>query len=185
MRKLIPVAALALVAIGGEVSSAQTASPMKFSPSLYAGAAIPTGDLGDALNTGFTVGGGLDLHTGPSPLSWRGEVAYTRYTAKDDGSGFDEHFSDLSGRVNAVLGMPATGFAPYVIGGVGLYHLTASASGGGFTGSASDNKFGWNIGAGIDMPIGEIAGRLEVRYHRVSEDNGSYTYVPITFGIRF
>ncbi len=185
MRKLIPVAALALVAIGGEVSSAQTASTMSFRPSLYAGAAIPTGDIGNSLNTGFTVGGGLDLHTGPSPLSWRGEVSYTRYNAKDDGSGTTGNFSDVSGRVNAVVGMPATGFAPYLIGGVGIYHLSASETNSGFTLSTSDNKFGWNIGAGVDMPIGDIAGRLEVRYNSVSEDGGNYTYVPITFGIRF
>lgn len=185
MRKLIPVAALALVAIGGEVSSAQTATPITFQPSIYAGAALPTGDTGDGLNTGYTIGAGLDIHTMTAPLSWRAEASYTNFGAEGGGGSI----SDISGRANAVLSMPTTGFSPYAIGGVGIYHAKASADfGGGVTGSESENDFGWNIGAGIDFPIGEIAGRLEVRYNHVSNvfDSGTaYTYVPITFGIRF
>jgi len=184
MRKLIPVAALALVALGGEVSSAQTvANPITFQPSVFAGVALPTGDFGSGVNTGYTLGAGLDLHTGTAPLSWRADASYSSFGAQGGGA----TISDFSGRANAVLSMPSTGFSPYAIGGIGIYHVNASVDfGSGFSGSTSENDFGWNIGAGIDFPIGEIAGRLEVRYNSVNlSDNSKYTYVPITFGIRF
>ena len=93
--------------------------------------------------------------------------------------------SDVSGRINAVLGIPSIIVSPYLIGGLGIYHLMSSGSSSGVTSSASTNKFGWNIGAGIDLPLLVFAGRLEARYHSVSTDGGNYAYVPVTVGIRF
>jgi opacity protein-like surface antigen len=186
MHRFTSIAALALVALCGEVGSAQTSTPITFQPSLYAGVALPTGDNSNFLNSGFTIGGGLDLHTMTAPLSWRAEVSYTRFGVQDNGFGVNEHLSDVSGRANAVLSVPGMGLSPYLIGGIGAYNVTDTQSDPQFGNtSTSETDFGWNIGAGIDFPIGEIAGRLEVRYHSINMGGGNLTYVPITFGIRF
>jgi opacity protein-like surface antigen len=73
--------------------------------------------------------------------------------------------------------------SPYFIAGYGMYHVSASENG---IDSDAQNKMGWNAGVGVDLPLGPIGGRIEARYHSVSMDNGAkYTYMPITFGIRF
>ena len=184
MRKLIP-AALALVALGSTVAAAQ--SPVSMKPSIFAGVALPTGDNSNGLNTGFTAGAAVDLGGLLLPVGLRAEGSYSYFGLKDDGLGDTGNVSDVSGRINAVFGIPSLVIKPYVIGGIGLYHVMTSLNSsinGNF--SDSNNKFGWNIGAGIDLPLVGFAARLEARYHSVSMDTGgNYTYVPITLGIRF
>ena len=186
MRTLFSVALLALVTLGSEVGSAQSIVTIK--PSIFAGAAFPTGDNRNALNTGFTAGAGADLGALLLPIGLRADASYTQFGLKNNGSGSTGNSSDVSGRINAVLGIPSIVVSPYLIGGVGFYHIMTSVlapvlNGGSLSGSS--NKFGWNIGAGIDLPLIAFAGRLEARYHSVSTDGGRYTYLPVTVGIRF
>jgi opacity protein-like surface antigen len=182
MRKLIP--ALALVALGSAAAAAQ--SPVSMKPSIFAGVALPTGDNSNGLNTGFTAGAAVDLGAPLVPVGLRAEGSYSYFGLKDDLQGDTGNSSDVSGRINAVLSIPSIVLTPYLIGGIGIYHLMTSqnsAINGNF--SDSSNNFGWNIGAGIDLPLVGFAARLEARYHSVSTDFGNYTYVPITLGIRF
>jgi len=175
MRKLIPVVALALVAVAGEASSAQ--SPVTFQPSINAGISLPTGTLSSSFNTGYTAGAALDMHFAVVPLGWRAEASYTHMGLNIPG--VTAATNDVSGRLNAVLHLPMVLVSPYVIGGFGMYHVSS-------TGSASETKPGWNAGLGFDVPLGPIGGRIEARYHSISADNGQrYTYMPITFGVRF
>lgn len=161
------------LALGASSLAAQSAPGPKFSPSIFAGAAIPTGDFADEVKTGYNIGAGLDLSMG-MPLSFRGEVDYSGFSAKV-GSG---NGSVLSGRVDAVVGMAsATGPRLYGIGGVGVYHFGSDFQ--------SQSKFGWNIGAGVDLPLGTLAARIEARYHAISTEGATASYIPITFGLRF
>lgn len=179
MRKFLVPGALVLLFGGAQAAQAQVPSVVpSVKPSLYAGIALPTGDFKTGMNSGYTVGGALDLTLPASPVAFRGEGSYTSFGAKGGG----ETFSDASGRVNIVLPMHMIVATPYVIGGVGYYHVMDNLTG--FP-SATTNKFGYNVGAGIDFPLGVMAARVEARYNHVSLDNGSYTYVPITFGLRF
>jgi len=174
MRKLIPVVALALVGVAG-VSSAQ--SPLKFSPSISAGISLPTGDAKNSLNAGYTAGAGLDMGISMVPVGFRADVSYSHLGVNIPG--VTASTNDVSGRLNAVLGLPMVLIHPYFIGGVGMYHISS-------TGEDALNKFGWNAGVGMDVPLGPIGGRIEARYNSVSMDNGQkYTYMPVTFGIRF
>lgn len=182
MRKTLVGAVLVVLAAGAQTAQAQVPSVVpSVKPSLYAGLAVPTGDFKNSSNSGYTVGGALDLTLPVMPLAWRGEVSYTNFGIKDAFGGGST--SDVSGRVNAVLPMHLIVATPYIIGGVGYYHVTVSPTG---LGSSSQNKFGFNVGAGIDFPLGLLAARVEARYNHVSMDGGgTYSYVPITFGIRF
>jgi opacity protein-like surface antigen len=182
MRKTLVGAALLILAGGAQAAQAQVPSVVpSVKPSLYAGLAVPTGDFKDGVNSGYTVGGALDLTLPAMPLAWRGELSYTNFGLKSDVA--DGSVSDVSGRVNAVIPMHLIVATPYIIGGVGYYHVTTDVTN---VGSSSDNKFGYNVGVGVDLPLGTLGARIEARYHHVSMDGGgAYSYIPITFGLRF
>lgn len=180
---------LGALAISASTLSAQAARPttVSFHPSVSAGIAMPTGDTKDGMKTGYTVNGGIDLDMG-MPVAWRAEVGYSHFEA----DGIDGSLSDFSGRANAVFKIPGAVLTPYFIGGVGMYRVKATVdcsvidpTCSGTDISNSENKFGWNVGAGVDLPLGALASRIEARYHSVSMDGGTYTYLPVTFGIRF
>ena len=63
-------------------------------------------------------------------------------------------------------------------------------------GSRSSTNFGFNLGAGVDIPIrGRVAAFVEIRWRYVwgdtyglpggAERRGSASYFPVTLGIRF
>jgi opacity protein-like surface antigen len=177
MRKLA-VASLLFGIAAVARASAQGSSAITYNPSVYAGLAFPIGNISTGVNAGYTVGAAVDVGM-RMPVSLRAEASYTKFDAVEP---------DVSGRINAVLGVPmaVTGLLPYVIGGIGIYRATGNFLDADVGDRITATRFGWNIGAGIDMPMGRVAGQWDVRYHHVSLDNGiSYTYVPITFGIRF
>jgi opacity protein-like surface antigen len=70
--------------------------------------------------------------------------------------------------------------SPYLIGGVGYYRVSSSA-----TGSVASNDFGFDAGAGIKIPLIVFSTFIEARYTRVSETGGSTTFVPVTVGVMF
>ena len=178
-RLLVPVAMLLLLA-----GSAGAQLP---SITLFGGAAVPTGDAGDGLNTGFTVGGALDLHMPATPFGARLEGTYARFGVKGlSGSGVTAHASDAGANLNVVMTLVnAVIVKPYITAGPSYSNLKLSASNGTSSGSSSENHFGFNAGGGIDFGLGPLGARLDLRYKRISANGGSWTSVPLTFGIRF
>lgn len=109
------------------------------------------------------------------------------------------------------LAPPHSKIQPYITAGYGLYHmnftLTRPASvptvfcdpffGFCFPGTvgvdqvvASDSTYkgGFNAGAGFDIPLGQSRVKIftEARYHRMfSTHNSDFTYIPVTFGLRW
>ena len=54
--------------------------------------------------------------------------------------------------------------------------------------SHSTLKSGFNVGGGVDFPLGDRKTKLfaEVRYHRMFTAYGpDFTFVPVTFGVRW
>jgi len=84
---------------------------------------------------------------------------------------------------NLEYSIPSESVTPYLIGGAGLYAQGANINGG----SGSSNKFGWNLGGGIKLPLSGFDTFLEARYNQVQESNGapSLKFIPITFGVMF
>ena len=155
--------------------------PVEFG--IAAGASIPMSDLSDASNTGFNVTGIVGFHPQMIPLGVRIDVAYNRFGIKDNGAGLtgDFHFTSVTG--NLEYSIPSETVSPYLIGGAGLYAQGANINGG----SGSSNKFGWNLGGGIKLPLSGFDTFLEARYNQVQESNGapSLKFIPITFGVMF
>jgi hypothetical protein len=169
---------IALVSLSSE-SRAQVstvAKPVQFG--IAAGAALPTSDVSDGFNTGFNVTGTVGFTPALIPLGVRIDAAYNSFGAK--GGGANLNFTSVTG--NLVYKFPSTGMSPYAIGGAGWYHATVDITG---AGSGSDNRFGWNIGGGISMPLSGFDTFLEARYNQVQFDNGSAKFIPITFGVMF
>ena len=82
-------------------------------------------------------------------------------------------------------------FHPYLIGGVGGYHV--KAVGNDAAGAEGETDFGVNAGAGFDFGLGNLSAFLEARFHAVFSgttdpetlEDATASFVPITIGIRF
>lgn len=141
-----------------------------------AGATVPSGDLSDGANTGFNVTGTVGLHAPMMPIGLRADVAYNQLGMK----GISESINVTSVTANATYSFPGIMVSPYLIAGLGWYHVGSSVSG-----STSDNKFGFNGGVGARFALSGFSTFLEARYNKVNSDNGNFAYIPVTFGIMF
>src|SRR5207244_12923139 len=76
---------------------------------------------------------------------------------------------------------PARGPRPYVLGGVGVYHLNVVAESSGVVVDASETKVALTLGLGVTFgAFAKAHGFIEGRWVSVRESGGSTTFVPIT-----
>jgi opacity protein-like surface antigen len=193
IKRTVALFSLAVLASAGSasVAQAQVSNPLKFT--VFAGGSLPTGDLKDGVNTGYNVGAALDYHVPISPFGVRVEGIYSSFGAKDDGGVEDASISDLGANLNAVLWLPNAGspMRVYVTGGPSYSRLKVNVSDSGLDLSVSENKWGFNVGGGLDFALGSLSTRLDVRYRRFSTsddetgESSAIQYIPISFGITF
>ncbi|HET7275459.1 MAG TPA: outer membrane beta-barrel protein [Longimicrobiaceae bacterium] len=164
----------------------------------------PSGvDVGGGVSTGFTVAGSFGIRKGNSPIGYRLEAQYSRFSLDDDmrfgGGGApliaDGNASILNGTGNVVLTAPISGrLRPYVIGGLGIYRLSSEINHrtpegrdlvNGVTPLRSETKFGLNGGAGLEVVVGSLRTFVEARYHGVFTEGDRANVVPITIGVKF
>jgi hypothetical protein len=171
---VVALAGTALVSLPFEARAQMSAvdKPLQFG--VAAGAALPVSDLSNVLNTGFNGTVTVGLHPQLIPLGVRIDGAYNQFGLKAGGGNI--HYTSVTG--NLVYSIPSETVAPYLIGGAGWYNVGASGGG-------SSNKFGWNIGGGITMPLSGFDTFLEARYNQVQGNAGSAKFIPITFGVMF
>jgi opacity protein-like surface antigen len=175
------LAGMALVSLPfearGQVST--VAKPVQFGIAL--GAALPTSDLSDVADVGFNGTVTVGLSPALIPLGIRIDGAYNQFAIKDNSAASGNiHFTSVTG--NLVYKIPGAMVSPYLIGGAGWYNAAVDLTG---LGNGSENKFGWNIGGGISMPLSGFSTFLEARYNQVQTDDVALKFVPITFGIMF
>lgn len=197
---LLTIAGVGALAVAPRAARAQLPGGNPFSYGAFGGLAVPTGQLSDGLNAGYSVGGFVDLRPAPGPVSFRIEGGYDRFSTKDsqtyatvNGTDYgvqgNTHF--IRGNVNAIVRLPTSGaFRPYITGGVGIYGIGGGYSYTGDYGTVSTSdrtltKFGINGGVGVDYQLTGISVFLEARAHGVQTDATPVTYIPITVGIRF
>ena len=164
-------------------ASAQVSTVRPFQIGIAAGAALPMSDLKDVTDMGWNVTGTIGFHPQMIPLGIRLDVAYNSLDLNDD-SGVDGKVNFTSVTGNLVWSIPSTAVSPYFIGGAGLYHVAVDVPN---VFGDSDNRFGFNIGGGIKLPLSGFDTFLEARYNQVSGSNGtpSLKFIPITFGLMF
>ena len=156
------------------------------------GASVPMGDFGDGADLGFHLGGLIEYKPASLPMSLRGELTYHRNGLKDDffGSDFgsiDGTFSQIDFVGNALMpfGDAASTARPYVIGGLGLYRLKASAEYEGIDISDTQTKFGLNFGAGFTFNLSGFETFVETRFHSVFAEDSNMNFIPLSFGFKF
>ena len=172
-------------------SGSKSGRPFKLGGAL--GATVPLGDFSDGADLGFHLGGLIEYKPESFPVNLRGEITYHRNGLKSDyfsGSGFpnaDGNFSMINFLGNAVIpfGDAASSARPYVIGGLGLYRLKASASLAGVDISTTDTKFGINVGGGFTFNLSGFETFVEARFHSVFTENSNTNFIPLSFGFRF
>jgi len=158
---------------------------------LNGGAAIPTGDYsGNSSSSGFAAGpsGGVfaDWHLN-SQWALGGDMDYNRNNGKDLPAGTDANTTIMQFGTHAKWNAPtASSFRPYLMGGVGMYNLRASATVGGVSADATQNKLGINggVGAGV-WSNSQMSLSLGGTFHNVFTDNQSLQYFNLGLGLTF
>jgi hypothetical protein len=146
-----------------------------------AGGTIPSGDFKDATNTGYHALLTLHVHPPLSPVGLRLDGMFNDLDVKSS-TGSDGKAKVWAATANAVVSTGLLG--PYFIGGVGYYHTTFSdrvLS----LGDASENKFGFNGGVGVRLPLTGFSAFAEARYHYVADSQAKVRLIPISVGIEF
>lgn len=172
--------AASLLLIGTSTADAQFASPIRFN--VNAGASVPVGDLADeaagGAELGFHLGAGLELRAPLMPVGLRFDGAYDRMGIQD----FDAAWSIWSLTGNAVVSPMASPL--YFIGGIGFYgwDITGDDIVTDFDG---ETDFGFNLGAGLSLPLTGFSAFIEGRWHNINAEGENIQFIPITFGIRF
>lgn len=162
--------------VGGQRLGAQ-ASPGQTMPfpvfGLGGGISVPVGGVAKDRLPGFNLVGLAEFRTPSEPLGIRAEALYQYFGAKENSAGV-ENSNTFAALINVVYHAPQSQVRPYVIGGMGLYHI-----------SDHGNNAGLNAGAGVTIPLANMGAYAEVRVHTALTQGPSYVTVPITFGLTF
>ncbi len=192
-------AVLGLVALLATSASAQDVKPFNFY--LGAGASLPNGDFSEAYKLGLHASAGFGFNVAPG-LQFVPKVEFHTFSIdKDVWMAAQNATSVDGGNLNALFfggdlkfapPMPAAPFKPYFFGGGGWARLQPtdvdyeSSLGSGTLSFDAQNKFFWNIGAGLQLGGGPVFSFfLQARYLSVSADDIKYNVIPITAGIKF
>jgi opacity protein-like surface antigen len=192
--------ALLVAALGAATSAhAQLRGPEL---GIAASVTFPTGDyhadrLGDGFNAGWQGMALLAFRVPRSPWGLRLDGTYGVNDANDQlkadltaqfGKPIDVKTKLLGGNFDLTYSLYSPGpVRAYVLGGLGVYHVTISIDSSGTTSNTSETKVAWNFGGGLNFSLGGGSALFfEARYIDVAAVSGypKTTFVPITAGIR-
>ena len=157
--------------VAAQTSGAQTVPFPVFG--LGGGISIPVGGVAKDRLPGFNLVGLAEFRTPSEPLGIRAEALYQYFGAKQNSVGV-ENSNNFAALINVVYHAPQSQVRPYVIGGMGLYHI-----------SDHGNNAGLNGGVGVSIPLTNMGAYAEVRAHFALTQGPSFVTIPITFGLTF
>ncbi len=136
------------------------------------------GFIGGVTDGGGTIfGGGLHLTIG-SRLLFVPEFGYLTLGEDYSGAGFNVDSSAFKVNADAhyLFASRNAKVMPYALGGLGYLRVSASASSGSFSGSASDSTIGVNLGGGLRWQAGDKWGvRPELKIFVADGSNVQFT----------
>jgi hypothetical protein len=187
MTRALKGMALAAVLVGawGGAAPLGAQETKAVSVGVSGGISVPTQDLGDLTDPGFTVAGHLWVSpSGMRMVRFRGDLSYDRWGAKNANvTGQDVDWYSVGVAANALFrpGVePEATFRPYLLVGAGLFSLKSTASG-----SKTESDFGLQGGAGLEFQLSGFSTFLEARYVNTFASGTDRNWVPVTFGVRF
>ncbi|MDB4916891.1 MAG: hypothetical protein JWM95_4535 [Gemmatimonadetes bacterium] len=182
---MIAAAMVAMLAI--QASSAQSSTARAFELTASAGPSKVIGITGDNLNWGYTAGGALDFRIPDTRFGLRAEASYSSYNFRAGKSLVsDAKFSDLGLNLDLVSWAAeesGSDLRPYITLGPSISRLTSSSTIA--SSSYAETHAGFNVGLGVDKPIGALALRFDVRFRQLSLNGDTFKAIPITVGLQF
>lgn len=148
------------------------AAPAAAQVSVYGGggAAFPSGDDLDGVDSGLQLVGGVVVDVS-SMLSIYAEGQWGRHDVEDEGETGTANPSALMAGLLLGFSPANSPIEPYVFAGLGLQSVSLEADESPV--SVDDRTFGWQLGAGIGFPLGSLNGFAEGRYQAASFDADS------------
>jgi hypothetical protein len=165
---------LAMFGVGTALALVATPASAQIGWSVGAGISSPSGDLSDAVKTGFHGMGSADFKLTGAPISIRADAMYSTFSSKVSGG---DSFNIFSVSGDAKYGFAPGPVSPYVLGGLSWNN---SSSGGN-----SSSKIGFNVGGGVNFGMSALKLFAEARYFSVSDNGFKTNWIPITVGIHF
>ncbi len=147
------------------------------------GLLMPMGDYKNGDKAGFLVGADGTYWLTGNQIGIRLDASYSQTSEK---SGVLAHKTKMIGGMAEVVYAfmtQADQIRPYVLGGVGMFNIKLSASGG----DTSTTKVGFGGGAGLAFKVGSGSTRLfvEGRYTSVSVFGTTLPFLGVKAGFRF
>ena len=178
-KSLLGLVAVCCTALAG-IAAAQAPS-VRFG--LGGGATAPVGDYKDADKIGWHGLGMVQLALPALPLEIRVDGLYGRTTHKDiSGTAVPGSTKLYGGLANVVYSIgPDVMMRPYVLGGIGIYHVTVDVPGT----TGDETRFAFGVGGGVSVGVGRARLFVEGRFVSVRESGGSTSFVPFTAGVTF
>jgi hypothetical protein len=168
---------IALLALSATATALAAQAPTQTMPvpilGIGGGISIPAGGVAKDRQPGFNVDAMAEFRTPSEPLGLRGEVLY-QYFGRDESVVNSTSANTVGFLVNVVYHAPKSQVRPYLIGGMGLYHI-----------SDHGNSAGFNVGTGLTIPLTGMGAYAEARMHFALAQGPSFVTIPITFGITF
>jgi len=179
MRKVI-------LALTVAATTAAFAAPMQAQAGLTfglsGGVALPMGDAGDVLKTGFGGGAAIMMRDPSARVGFGIDAQYYRFSYDDATIGEALNARQNLYGVMARLDYSAGGTL-YLLGGAGLFRgeVTGDDSAPDFS-ETTNTDFAIQAGLGLNFARGLFA---EAKYVNIFSDNSNTSFIPITVGIRF
>ena len=166
-----------------------------------AGRAIPTGDY-------HATGSGEGFNAAWTAMAFVAAKASSRISLRLDGTYSTHGANDvLKGHLTTALSTPTDATTklvgasldlsypvaagararPYVLGGLGMYHVTISVTSADSSTDNGETNFAWNVGAGLEYRVSRTTLFVEARYVNAGAVSGfpATTFFPIVAGVRF
>ena len=185
------IAGLVVLCLTPLAASAQVGLAQRFvTVGVGGGMSVPVNDAGTAFNNGFHMQGFARLNMPSLPVMPRFDLNFSRFDLNEAQLGIPGPSQILSGLANLQMTvLPLGPVRPYVIAGLGAYHLKTETEGISPS-SISNTRFGINGGAGVALRLGRINGFVEGRVDNVFTEKGmidedQIQVVPVTFGLTF
>ena len=197
-RSASAVSMLAFACVAATASAAAQQLPSaRFG--IGAGVASPRGayhadNVGEGFNTGWQGMAFLEFREPKHPIGVRVDLVIGENPANDAynataGATAKMRWFGADADLIYSFGRLAGGLGAYVLAGGGSYRITLSSKVGGIAaGDQSENKFGWNAGAGVTLPAGPGTLFVEARYFSISNtfiSSGTAPFAALVAGFRF
>lgn len=140
---------------------------------IAAGLAVPTGDAGEGLSSGFNVEGSAEFKPMTMPFGIRADLGYSQFGAEVG----DGNLTLIGGALNALFQMSGIGAAPYLVVGPTITNLDG--------GGDSQTKIGAQGGVGVKFPLSGFTSKLEGRYHTIFAEGSNFSMFIVNFGVLF